>query len=180
MKWYCALHCQESNHQVCGLEPRFTFQRIRFFFIGLWWRYRATIPKSSAWRADVLANSTIAPYKLPHEQHISLFINFVLILSQMGWHVIFQSCGAWKFIWELTNQNLPIVTIPYALMFWCLVLWVSTSTFPLNGREVQRSLLRSLLTFCSLQGTHRNLQLTDGIFVFHLFSLLGWHKEILK
>lgn len=116
------------------------------------------------WTADFtvkgwwLSRLSMGAYKLPHEQHISLFINFVLILSQMGWYVIFQSCGAWKFTWELTNQNCPIVTIPYALMFWCLVLWTNLpALFPSMGGKSSYSLLRSLLTFWMLQHPHRNL-----------------------
>lgn len=38
--------------------------------------------------------------------------------------------------------------------------------FPSMGGKSSALKLRSLLTFCSLQGTHRNLQLTDGIIVF--------------
>ena len=96
MKWYCTLHCQESNHQVCGLEPRFTFQRIRFFFIGF------GTPKGN--RTPICTLKGCRPMPFSRWEHI--------ILSNC-YHSI----------------------CPYVLVSG--VVDKSTSTFPLNGREVQ-------------------------------------------
>ena len=137
MKWYCTLHCQESNHQVCGLEPRFTFQRIRFFFIGF------GTPKGN--RTPIYTLKGCRPMPFSRWEHINCPTNNTLVCSlTLSWYYL-----KWAGMWfsslvglesSLESLQIKIVQLLPFHMPLCSGVWCcgqSTSTSHLNGRGVQ-------------------------------------------